>query len=394
MPSDSPQSAPSRHTLRIGGIVALVIAGAVVVTGIATRASSNQQIDQWTQEQAAPSVNVIVPSTSGEVSSINLPARFEAYSRAPIYARVNGYLKSWNADIGTRVKAGQVLAEIETPDLDQKLLQARADLTTAKANEALAATTAVRWQGLLESGAVSPQEVDEKNGDLEAKRAMTKAAQANVDRLMATRGFARIVAPFEGAVTARNTDTGALITEGSNNGPALFEISDTRRLRLYVNVPQNYASSIKPGTTASITVPENPGKSYAATVESSSRSVDAASGAMLVQLIVDNKDAALMPGGFANVSLNLPKTVASFGIPSSALIFGQAGLRVATIEADGKAKLKLVTIARDLGKTVELSSGITASDRVIENPPDGIADGQVVHVAEAGRKEGPATLGK
>ena len=394
MPSDSPQSAPSRHTLRIGGIVALLIAGAVVVTGIATRASSNQKIDQWTREQAAPSVNVITPGTSGEVSSINLPARFEAYSRAPIYARVNGYLKSWNADIGTRVKAGQVLAEIETPDLDQKLLQARADLTTAKANEALAATTAVRWQGLLESGAVSPQEVDEKNGDLEAKRAMTKAAQANVDRLMATRGFARIVAPFEGAVTARNTDTGALITEGSNNGPALFEISDTRRLRLYVNVPQNYASSIKPGTTASITVPENPGKSYAATVESSSRSVDAASGAMLVQLIVDNKDAALMPGGFANVSLNLPKTVASFGIPSSALIFGQAGLRVATIEADGKAKLKLVTIARDLGKTVELSSGITASDRVIENPPDGIADGQVVHVAEAGRKEGPATLGK
>lgn len=393
MPSDRPQSNP-RHALRIGAIVALVVAGVVVVTGITTRANSNEKLKQWTMEQSVPSVNVIVPAGGGEVSSIALPARFEAYSKAPIYARTNGYLKRWYADIGTRVKAGQVLADLETPDLDQQLLQARADLATAKANEALAKTTAERWISLLDSGAVSPQEVDEKKGDYEAKQAMTRAAQANVDRLVATRAFAHIVAPFAGTVTARNTDTGALVSEGSNNGPALFEISDTHKLRLYVNVPQNYASSIKPGTTASITVPENPGKSYAATVESSSRSVDAASGAMLVQLIVDNKDAALMPGGFANVNLNLPKTVTSFGIPSSALIFGQAGLRVATIGTDGKAKLKQVTIARDLGKTVELSSGITPSDRVIENPPDGIADGQVVHVAESDRKEGPAATGK
>jgi RND family efflux transporter MFP subunit len=386
MPSDRPTSAPSRHALRIGGLVALVVAGAVVITGIATRANSNEKLKQWTMEQAVPNVSVILPSASGEVSSIDLPARFEAYSRAPIYARVNGYLRNWHADIGTRVKAGQVLAEVETPDLDQKLLQAKADLATAKANEALAKTTAERWVSLLDSGAVSPQEVDEKKGDHDAKQAMTKAAQANVDRLLATRDFARIVSPFDGTVTARNTDTGALITEGSNNGPALFEISDTRKLRLYVNVPQNYVGSIKPGTTAGITVPEQPGKTYAATVESSSRAVDAASGAMLVQLIVDNKDAALLPGGYANVNLRLPKTVASLAIPSSALIFDKTGLRVATVDAENKAKLKAVTLARDLGKTVELSSGIAGTDRVIENPPDGISDGQALHVAKAAEK--------
>jgi len=393
MPSDRPQS-NSRHALRIGAIIALVVAGVVVVTGITTRANSNEKLKQWTMDQAVPSVNVIIPAASGEVSSIALPARFEAYSKAPIHARTNGYLKRWYADIGTRVKAGQVLADLETPDLDQQLLQARADLATAKANEALAKTTAERWVSLLDSGAVSPQEVDEKKGDYEAKQAMTHAAQANVDRLIATRGFAHIVAPFAGTVTARNTDTGALITEGGNNGPALFEVSDTRRLRLFVNVPQNYVGSIKAGTTATITVPEQPGKTYTATVESTSRSVDAASGAMLVQLFVDNQEGHLLPGGYANVSLKLPSTVAALSIPSSALIFDKSGLQVATVQADGKVKMKQVTLARDLGKTVELSSGVAATERIIDNPPDGIADGQVVRVAEAGPKEKPEAPGK
>lgn len=311
-----------------------------------------------------------------------MPARFEAYSKAPIYARTNGYLKKWYVDIGTRVKAGQRLADIETPDLDQQLLQARADLATAKANEALARTTAERWAGLLESGAVSPQEVDEKEGDYEAKQAMTKAAQANVDRLVATRGFAHIVAPFDGTVTARTTDVGALITEGGSNGPALFEVSDTRKLRLFVNVPQNYVGSIKPGTQASITVPERPGKTYTATVESASQAVDVASGAMLVQLFVENRDGQLLPGGYANVNLKLPNTVAALSVPSSALIFDKSGLQVATVDAGNKALLKQVTLARDLGKTVEVSAGLTPTDRVIENPPDGVRNGQAVRVAE------------
>jgi RND family efflux transporter MFP subunit len=387
MSSDRPQS-QSRRVLRIGGLVALVVAGVVVVTGVATRASSNQKLEKWTQEQALPSVSVIAPGASGEVSSIALPARFEAYAKAPIYARTNGYLKKWYVDIGARVKSGQVLADIETPDLDQRLLQARADLATAKANEALSKTTAERWVGLLDSGAVSPQEVDEKKGDYEAKQAMTKAAQANVDRLVATRGFAHLVSPFDGTVTARNTDVGALITEGGSNGPALFEVSDTRKLRLFVNVPQNYVGSIKPGTTANITVPERPGKTYAATVESASQSVDAASGSMLVQLFVDNRDNQLLPGGYANVNLKLPNSVAALSIPSSALIFDKSGLRVATVSADGKTHLKQVTLARDLGKTVEVSAGLEPNDRVIENPPDGIAEGQTVRVSSAEEKEG------
>lgn len=389
MPSDRPQS-PSRHALRIGGLVALAVAGVVVVAGIATRADSNQKLEKWTLEQSIPSVSVIVPGASGEVSSLVLPARFEAYAKAPIYARTNGYLKKWYVDIGMRVKSGQVLADIETPDLDQRLLQARADLATAKANEALAKTTAERWAGLLDSGAVSPQEVDEKKGDYEAKQAMTKAAQANVDRLVATRGFAHILAPFDGTVTARNTDVGALITEGGSNGPALFEVSDTRKLRLFVNVPQNYVGSIKPGTTASIHVPERPGKTYAATVESASQAVDAASGSMLVQLFVDNRDNQLLPGGYASVNLKLPNAVSALSIPSSALIFDKSGLRVATVESDGKTRLKQVTLSRDMGKTVEISAGLEPTDRVIENPPDGIADGQAVRVAVAAAKQPPA----
>lgn len=383
MSSDQHTAPVASRTLRIAGFVALATAAAVAVAGIASRASNQEKIKQWTLEQSVPTVSVIQPGTSGEVSAIVLPARFEAFSRAPIYARVNGYLKHWYADIGSQVRAGQLLAEIETPDIQQQLLQARADLATAQANLELASTTAERWKSLLDSGAVSPQEVDEKVGDLAAKRAMLKSAQANVERLTAMQGFARIVAPFSGTVTARDTDTGALINAGSSNGPALFEIADTHKLRLYVNVPQSYASSIKPTTQADISVPEHPGRTYTATVETSARAVDAASGAMLVQLLVDNRKGELLPGGFANVSLKLPDSVKSLSIPSSALVFDQSGVHVATVGNGDKAVMKTVTIARDLGKTVELSAGLEATDRVIENPPDGIGNGDSVRVMAA-----------
>jgi RND family efflux transporter MFP subunit len=288
------------------------------------------------------------------------------------------------------VKAGQLLGEIETPDLDQQLLQARADLASAQANVALAETTAKRWQAMLKTDSVSRQEVDDKTGDFASKEAMVKASQANVDRLLATKSFARIVAPFDGTVTARDTDTGALINAGGGSGPALFEVSDTRKLRLYVNVPQNYVSSAKPGTKANITVPEHAGKTYTATVESSSQSVDVASGTTLVQLAVDNAAGELLPGGFANVSLHLPTNAAILNVPASALIFDQSGLRVATVGADNKVLMKPVTIARDLGKVVELSSGIALTDRVIESAPDGIADGDQVNVIEANQKQAAA----
>jgi len=391
MPSNQnpghPQAIGKHRTLRISGIVAVIVAVAIVVTGVATRANNNKNLKEWTDKQAVPTVSVGVPGSAGDGSSLELPGRFEAYARAPIYARVSGYLKSWKVDIGTRVKAGQLLGEIETPDLDQQLLQARADLASTQANVGLAATTAKRWQDMLVTDSVSRQEVDDKNGDLATKQAMVKAAQANVDRLLATKGFARIVAPFNGTLTARNTDTGALINAGGGSGPALFEVSDTRKLRLYVNVPQNYVNSIKPGTNANITVPEHAGKTYTATVESTSGSIDVASGTILVQLAVDNAVGEFLPGGFANVSFGLPGNKAALNVPSSALIFDQSGMRVATVGADNKVTVKTIVIAQDLGKTITLSSGLKPDDHVIENPPDGIADGDMVNVADNSKAE-------
>jgi RND family efflux transporter MFP subunit len=383
MPPDPAASAPSRRKLRIAGVVLAVIAVGVAAIGIATRAADNSRLRERAEAQAVPTVAVISPGNSGDAGALELPGRLEAYSRASIYARVSGYLKSWKADIGTPVKAGQLLAEIETPDLDQQLLQAKADLASAQANASLAGTTAKRWQSMLGSDSVSRQEAEEKAGDFTTKQAMVNAAQANVDRVQAMKGFTRIVAPFDGTVTARNTDVGALINAGGGTGPELFAVSDTRKLRVYVSVPQSYASIVKVGAKAKLTVPEHPGKSYAATVESSSRAVTVASGTMLIQLAVDNAASELLPGGFANVSLEMPRSVGGLSIPPSALMFDKSGLRVATVGANDKVLLKRVTIARDLGKVIELGSGIAAGDRVIDSPPDGIADGDVVRIAKS-----------
>lgn len=368
--------------LRISGIAAVIIAIIVVIVGVTTRANNHTNLKEWTDKQAVPTVSVGLPTGATEGASLELPGRFEAYARAPIYARVSGYLKSWKADIGTQVKAGQLLGEIETPDLDQQLLQARADLTSAQANLGLAETTAKRWQDMLATESISKQEVDEKTGDYTSKQAMVKAAEANVNRILALKSYTRIVAPFNGSVTARNTDTGALINAGGGTELPLFEVSDTRQLRLYVNVPQNYVGSIKQGTKAKITVPEHQGKIYMATVKSTSGSINAASGTTLVQLAVDNAAGELLPGGYANVSLDLPTNEAALSVVASALIFDQVGLRVATVGADNKVTMKTIVIARDLGKTIELHSGLKATDRVIENPPDGIKNGDQVNVAK------------
>ena len=392
MPPESVTPRTSSRTLRISGILAAIAAVVVVATGITSRANNNEKLKQWTSEQAVPSVSVITPSSEDGVSALELPGRFQAYARAPIYARVDGYLKNWKTDIGTRVKAGQILGEIETPDLDQQLLQARADLASAEANAALAETTAKRWQAMAKTEAVSRQEVDDKTADLLAKQAMVKAAEATVNRLLAMKSFARIVAPFDGTVTARNTDIGALINAGGEGTP-LFEISDTRRLRLYVNVPQNYAGSINRGTKAEIRVPEHAGRTYAAKIESTSGSVDVASGTTLVQLTVENAAGELMPGGYANVRLQLPGNTDALSIPASALIFDRQGLRVATVTPDNKVLLKPITVVRDLGKTIELGSGINPGDRIIESPPDGLSDGDTVHVV-AGTPEPTASANK
>ncbi|KAG9565579.1 hypothetical protein KCV01_g20364, partial [Aureobasidium melanogenum] len=298
-PSMSPDTihTPPPRRLRLAGVIAAIVVLAIVVAGVATRANESRNLREWTDEQATPSVTLVTPQGGQGGGDLNLPGRLQAYARAPIYARTSGYLKSWKYDIGQKVKAGDILGEIETPDLDQQLLQAKADLASARANEALAQITAKRWQAMRDSDSVSKQEVDEKSGDYDAKHALATAAQANLERIQATKGFAKLVAPFDGVVTARETDVGALINAGGG-GQELFVVSDTHKLRMYVNVPQNYAPSIKQGATVKLTVPEYPGQTFEGKVESTSSAINAASGTTLVQVAVDNNDGRLLPGGY------------------------------------------------------------------------------------------------
>ena len=380
------QPVPRRRLVMIG-VVGIAIAVIVVAAGVTLRAVDARNLKTWTNAQVVPTVNVIHPVSAANGPTLDLPSHLEAYSRAPIFARVSGYLKSWNVDIGAPVKAGQLLAVIESPELDQQLLQARADLASAQANAALAGTTAKRWQALLGTDSVAQQEVDERTGDYTAKKAAVAAAQANVDRLLATKGFERILAPFDGVVTARDTDVGALINAGSGGiGQELFTVSDVKQLRVYVQVPQSYAPDVRSGTTATLSVPEYPGQHFAARVIASADSVSASSGTTLVQLLVDNADGKLLPGGFASLQFKLPVQQNAVRVPASALVFDARGLMVATLGANGQVVFKKVTINRDYGDSVEIGSGLVASDRVIDTPPDGLVDGDRVQVASSGKK--------
>ena len=381
---------PPRRGLAIGGIVGCLALGLIVVNGIWSRSSSEAQLKGLADATATPTVAVVAPDHAANKSSLDLPGRLEAYFRAPIYARVSGFLKAWHVDIGAQVKAGQLLAEIEAPDLDQQLLQARAALASAQAAEALALVTAQRWQTLGGTNTVAKQTVDEKTGDLTVKQALSKAAQANVDRLTVLADFKRVIAPFDGTVTTRNTDVGALINADSSAGLALFIISDTRKLRLTVSVPQNYVPAVKLNTKVDIVVPEYPGKTYTGVVEASARSVDAASGTTRMQVVVDNAAGELMPGAFANTHIELPQDMVALTIPAGALIFGQKGLRVATVDANSKVVLKPVVISRDLGQVVEIATGLSPTDRVIDSPPDGLADGDPVRVVNTAKKTAAA----
>lgn len=386
----SPETPPapkprSRRGLALFGIAAALALVGVVVNGIWSRQASEAKLKDWTDVQAVPTVSVIKPTTGANKTSLDLPGRLEAYSRAPIYARVGGFLKGWYVDIGAPVKAGQLLAEIEAPDLDQQLLQAKASLASAQAAEQLAMVTAGRWQQLGGANTVSRQTVDEKTGDLTVKQALTRAAQAAVDRLEVLSAFKRITAPFDGIVTTRNTDVGALIHAESSAGLALFVVSDVNKLRLNVSIPQNFVPAVKLNSAVQITVPEYPGKVYKGVVEASARAVDAQTGTTRMQVVVDNANGELMPGAFANTRIELPSSMESLAVPSGALIFDQKGLRVATVDANGKILLKPITIARDLGQIVEIGSGLTAQDRVIESPPDGLSNGDDVRVIDTAK---------
>jgi len=381
----------SRRKLGLFGVVALIGAGLIVATGIRAREDSGSKLKEWTDAQAIPSVAVAAPNARALNPTIDLPGRLEAYSRAPIFARVSGYLKSWTADIGAKVKAGQVIAEIEAPDLDQQLLQARADLVSQQSSARLSEATLNRRKTLVASNFVSAQEIDERTADLANKKAAVNSGTANVERLEALAGYKKITVPFDGVVTSRETDVGALINAGGGSGPAMFVVSDITKLRVYVNVPQSYVPAVKIGAKAVLSMPEYPNRTFAAVVEASSQSVDIGSGTTRMQLALDNAGGELMPGAFANVRLPLERDAVPLHIPSSALIFNKDGLRVATVGPDDKVQFKTVTIARDLGRDIEIGSGLAAEDRVITAPPDGIADGDQVRVVGTGAKATPAT---
>jgi RND family efflux transporter MFP subunit len=375
------RSVPRKFALVGAGFGLLAVA--VVAYGLGTRQAQNARLHDATEAQAVPVVALVTPASVSNNEALDLPGRLEAYIQAPIYARVPGYLKSWKHDIGAKVKSGEVLAEIDTPDLDQQLAQARADLGVAQANAKLAQIGAERWQSLANTDAVAKQDVDQRTFTWNANMAQVKAAQANVDRLVAMEGFKRLSAPFDGIVTARATDIGALINVGAAGGAQLFVVSEIGKLRVYVNVPQNYVPSVPPGTKATISVPEHPGKTYYGMVESSAQAVNASTGTTLMQLIVDNAAGEMMPGDYASIHLQMAAAAHVLSVPSSALIFDAKGLSIATVDADNRVLLKPVSIARDLGTVVELASGLSASDRVIQNPPDGIGNGAAVRLAEA-----------
>lgn len=380
-----PEHTPSPRRLRLAAVIGAVLCVSVVVIGVASRMSDARSLNQWTDEQAIPTVVISEPESASASSALELPAQMDAFTNAPIYARTSGYLKSWAKDIGAPVKAGDVLGTIDTPDLDQQLLQAQADMASAKANAALAATTAKRWQVLHQTDpdSVSQQSVDQYNGDFAAKQAQANAAQANVDRLKALKSYAKLVAPFDGRVTARNTDVGALITaDSSGTGTPLFTVSDTSKLRVYVRVPQVYAPAIHRNDEATLTVPEYPGKSFTAKVEADARSITPTSGTTLVQLLVDNPDGKLLPSSYASVKFKIGSGALGLRVPAEALIFDDKGLHVATLDANDHVHFKVVTIRRDYGKTIEVGSGLAPNDRVVINPPDGMADGDEVRIAK------------
>jgi RND family efflux transporter MFP subunit len=380
MPPETRPAAVSRRGLYIAGVSVTLIAVVIVVFGITTRKVADAKLREWTENQAVPVVAVARPDTHGKMTTLSLPGRLEAYTQAQIYARVTGYVKDWKADIGTPVKAGQLLAELDAPDLDQQIMQAEANLASAKANSVLADMTLTRGQSLIKTYAISQQDLDQRAADASNKQGLVRAAQANLDRLRVLEQYKRLVAPFDGLVTARTTDIGALINAGAG-GPPMFVVSETRRLRVYVNVPQNYVPSIPIGTRAQLAVPEYPGRTFPATVEASAQAVDPATSTTRMQLVVNNSKNELMTGDFTTVTFDLPHPEIAINVPASALIFNQSGLHVAIVTSDNRIVLKQVTISRDLGNQVEIGSGITANDRVVTNPPDDLVTGDKVRIA-------------
>jgi RND family efflux transporter MFP subunit len=382
--SGRPSSKKNRRSSWWVLLLAVVTAVLLVVFGILPRIQARTALRQETARMAIPTVAVVQPKRSAPAQEIILPANVQAFTDAPIYARTNGYLKRWYVDIGGRVKEGQLLAEIDTPEVNQQLRQARADLGTAQANLNLSKITADRYAGLLQTDSVSKQESDNAAGDYEAKQASLQAAQANVKRLEETQSFQKIYAPFSGVITARNTDIGALIDSGSSGGTRteLFHIVQPNRLRVYVSVPQIYSQAAKPGLTADLTLSEFPGHRFEGKLVRTANAIDPTSRTLLVEISVDNPTGQLFTGSYAEVHLKLPTPTSSLILPVNTLLFRSEGLRVATVGSDQKVELKPITLGHDFGSEVEVVAGLEGNENVILNPPDSVAAGETVRIAQ------------
>ena len=373
---------PKKGRLALVGLVVVAAAVAAVITGIRSRAESEQKLEVWTNAQAIPTVAVTTPQANTGERHLSLPGTIQANFAAPIYGRVGGYLKSWKFDIGAKVKKGEELAEIDAPDVDQQYAHAQAQLASAVAAEKLSATTATRWHALLGYQTVSQQAADEKVTDAQSKQAAVQAAQASLGQLEAQENFKHIVAPFDGVVTARTTDIGNLINPGSASGSALFQISDIHKVRIYVQVPQAFAADLKPGMKATLTLPQYPDHPFEATLASTANAFNETTRTVSVQLQADNGDGKLWPGTYTEVMFHIPANTNVLRVPSTALVFGPHGMQVAVVGSDDKVMFKPIKIGRDLGNDAEIVAGLTAADRVVLSPPEWLSPGDAVKIAE------------
>jgi RND family efflux transporter MFP subunit len=370
-----------RRKVRRYSLILLIVALCLGVWGEVSRVLARTALSKETEDAAVPTVITTTPSRTTLGEELVLPGTVQAYTEAPIYARTSGYLKEWRVDIGSLVNKGDLMAEIDSPEVDQQYSQAQADLATARANETLAGSTNVRWQGLLGTESVSKQDADEKAGDAAAKKAAADSAAANVSRLRELESFKRVVAPFTGVVTARNTDIGALINAGQSAGTELFRMADTHKLRIYVQVPETYAAVTNPGLEAELRFAERPHQTFTAKTVRTSNALDPTLRTLQVELELDNANHAVFPGAYAEVHFKLPASGESLRLPANTVLFRAEGLQVATIDGQKRVKLKSIVQGRDFGNTIEVLSGLEPNDTVILNPPDSLIDGVVVRIA-------------
>ncbi|MGO9935209.1 MAG: efflux RND transporter periplasmic adaptor subunit [Steroidobacteraceae bacterium] len=378
--------------IRRYALILLAVALTLAIWGEISRVIARSALGRETAEAAIPTVVTVSAERSALGEELILPGAVQAYIEAPIYARTSGYLKIWYTDIGTPVMKGQLLGEIETPEVDQQLAQAQADLATARANEALSNSTNARWQGLLATESVSKQDADEKSGDAAAKKAAADSAAANVARLRELESFKRVIAPFTGVITARNTDIGALINAGQSAGSELFRIADTRKLRIYVRVPEAYASVTKPGLDAELRFAEHPNREFSAKTVRTSNALDPTLRTLQVELQLDNAKGEIFPGAYAEVHFKLAAGAETLRLPANTVLFRSAGLQVATVDNEQRVKLKSIVQGRDFGNIIEVLSGLAPTDRVVLNPPDSISDGVQVRIAAPAAS--PQAMGK